>query len=428
MTFGKHLVFLLRALGRECFRQAFQSIRAQKLRSGLTLLGIVIGVAPIIALVGILSGFNATVSGAFARFGASVVQFQKFDFSNGHGDDEEQMKRRDFVIGDAEALVRSVTLARAVSPEVRHLIDPREGNVKNAQGEEANNPVIQGVWPSFQEVRDMPLEGGRFFTDADLQHRTRTAVIGSDVRKALFKNKDPLGQVITLGGTSFTVVGFLESRGNMLSGNADNVVIIPFSSFAERFPQRFTDNSGILRIAVAPKDPLRQEEMIDQALSVLRVRRGLRGSQPNDFHHFTAETEMASFKKITNGIAGGVILVAGMALLVGGVGVMNIMLVSVTERTREIGVRKALGATRKDIAAQFLVEAVALTAVGGLMGVLIGLGGALLIKAASPVPADAPLWSIFLGLGVSSAIGLTFGLWPAVKASRQDPIEALRYE
>ena len=422
------LAFLIRALGQECFRQAFQSIRTQRLRSALTLLGIVIGVAPVIALIGIMTGFSRTVSGAFARFGTSVVQFQKYDYSGGARDDTDQMKRRDLMIGDAEALTRSVTLAKAISPEVSHVIDPRNGNVKNLQGEEANNPVIQGVWPSFQIVRDMPLEEGRFFNEADLNHRSRAAIIGTAVRDALFNGRDPLGQTITLAGSSFTVVGLLVSRGNMLSENADDVVLIPFSTFAERFPERFTDNSGILRIALAPRNPEQQQAMIDQALAVLRVRRSLRGSQPNDFHYTTAESEMAQFKKISNRIAGGVLLVAGMALLVGGVGIMNIMLVSVTERTREIGTRKAFGATRRDIAAQFLVEAVALTALGGALGVALGLLMAMLIKAATPVPAEAPLWSIFLGLGVSSAIGLIFGIWPAVKASRLDPIIALRYE
>lgn len=419
---------IFRGLSKESFRQAGFSIGAQKLRSFLTLLGIVIGVAPVIGLVGIMAGFNDSVAGSFARFGTSVVQFQKYNFTNGHGDDEEQRKRRDFILQDAEALARLVPLAKGVSPEASHTLTGVDGTVKNERGVEANNPNIRGVWPSYQQVRDMPVEDGRFFGEADLNHRSRTCVIGSEVAKALFPRRDPIGQRILVGNASLSIIGVLAVRGNALGGNADNVVMVPLSTWAELFPQRLTDHSGALRMALAPKDPMQQDAMIDQAITVLRARRGLRGSQPNDFHYFTAESEMKSVQKITNGIAAGVILVAAMALLVGGVGVMNIMLVSVTERTREIGIRKAMGATRRDIMAQFLLEAVALTSVGGLVGLGLGLGLAFVVRLATPLPAHAPLWSAALGFGVSAAVGLTFGLWPALKAARQDPIEALRYE
>jgi putative ABC transport system permease protein len=194
------------------------------------------------------------------------------------------------------------------------------------------------------------------------------------------------------------------------------------------FPQIKNGGGDTIHIATVPKDPKRMNEMMDQEVAILRARRGLRANQPNDFAIFTSEAQLKTFQQITGGIAGAMILIAAIALLVGGVGVMNIMLVSVTERTREIGVRKALGATRRDIAMQFLVEAISLTGVGGAIGIAVGLGIAMLVRLVFEFPAAAPLWSIVLGFGVSTAVGLIFGLWPALKAAKQDPIEALRYE
>lgn len=319
-------------------------------------------------------------------------------------------------------------MAKGISPEAYKRLTGNEGSIKNEQGEEANGAVIQGVWPSFEQVRGMPLDYGRFFIDSDLNHRSRCCILGSDVVKALFPGKDPVGRRIIAGSASLTVVGVLAKRGGSLGTDVDSRVLIPLSTFSELFPNKFLDNSGALDIGVAPKDPAQQEAMIDEALAVLRTRRGLRAKQENDFHYSTAESEMKSFNEIAGAIAGGIILVAAMALLVGGIGVMNIMLVSVTERTREIGIRKALGATRRDILAQFLIEAVTLTGVGGLVGLGLGMGGALLVRMVTPLPASAPLWSGALGFGVSATIGLVFGLWPAMKASKLDPIEALRYE
>ncbi|HOD33792.1 MAG TPA: FtsX-like permease family protein, partial [Holophaga sp.] len=224
------------------------------------------------------------------------------------------------------------------------------------------------------------------------------------------------------------VVGVLDKKPEFGDGGANNLVLIPISTFDELFPEVKNGGGSNLYIATAPREAARMNEMMDQEIAILRARRGLRPNQPNDFGVFTSESQLQQFRQITGGIAGAMIFIAAIALLVGGVGVMNIMLVSVTERTREIGVRKALGATRKDIAAQFLVEAISLTGVGGALGIAAGLGIALLVRLGFDFPAAAPLWSIFLGFGVSTAVGLTFGLWPALKAARQDPIEALRYE
>ena len=423
----------LRALGVENIRFALRSILVQRLRSFLTLLGIVSGVATVIAMVSFVAGFNDAITGAFSSFGTTLVQYQKYEprFGGGPtGPPEEQRRRKDLTLEDAAALKRLNTLAAAVSPE-RYLFLPSlaaSTTFKNRKGKEANGPTLAGVVPDYPQANNAGIEDGRFFADADVSHSARTTVIGADVAEALWPRRDPIHQELLISGVAFRVVGLLEKRGSFMGGSADNLVLIPISTFDEMFPDVKNSNGDTIHIATVPKDPNQMQAMMDQGISILRTRRGLKAKDPNDFAIFTSEGQLETFRAITGGIAGAMILIAGIALLVGGVGVMNIMLVSVTERTREIGVRKALGATKKDIAVQFLVEAVTLTCVGGAIGIATGLGIAMLVRFAFSFPAAAPLWSIVLGFGVSTAVGLIFGLWPALKAANQNPIEALRYE
>jgi len=423
----------LRNLGAENIRFAFRSILVQRLRSFLTLLGIVSGVATVIAMVSFVAGFNDAITGAFSSFGTTLVQYQKYDprFGGGpSGPPEEQRKRRDLTWEDAQALKRLNTLAAAVSPE-RYLNLPAlaaSTTFKNRKGKEANGPTLAGVVADYAPANNAGIADGRFLVDADVSHSARTVVIGPDVAEALWFRRDPINQELLINGVAFRVVGLLEKRGSFMGGSADNIVLIPFSTFDEMFPDVKNSNGDTIHIATVPRDPKEMQAMMDQGISIMRGRRGLKAKDPNDFAIYTSEGQMETFKAITGGIAGAMILIASIALLVGGVGVMNIMLVSVTERTREIGVRKALGATRKDIATQFLVEAIALTGVGGAIGIAVGLGIAMLVRVTFDFPAAAPLWSVALGFGVSTAVGLVFGLWPALKAAKQDPIEALRYE
>jgi len=423
----------IRSMGLENIRFAMRSILVQRLRSFLTLLGIVSGVATVIAMVSFVAGFNDAITGAFSSFGTTLVQYQKYEprFGGGPtGPPEEQRRRRDLTLEDAQTLKRLNTLAAAVSPE-RYLNLPglaASTTFKNRKGKEANGPTLAGVVPDYAPANNASIEDGRFFGDADVSHSARTAVVGPDVADALWFHRDPINQELLINGVAFRVIGLLEKRGSFLGGSADNIVLIPFSTFDEMFPDVKNSNGDTIHIATIPRDPKEQQAMTDQGISILRTRRGLKAKEPNDFAIFTSEGQLETFKAITGGIAGAMILIAGIALLVGGVGVMNIMLVSVTERTREIGVRKALGATRKDIAMQFLVEAITLTGVGGAIGIAVGLGIAMLVRLVFDFPAAAPLWSIALGFGVSTAVGLIFGLWPALKAAKQDPIEALRYE
>jgi putative ABC transport system permease protein len=421
----------LRSIGWENVKFAIRAIVTQKLRSFLTLLGIIAGVATVIAMVSFVAGFNNAVTESFTSFGATLVQFQKYEDRHGGGGPlpEEQKRRRDLTIEDAEALKRLGTLAAAVSQE-RYLRGPiaTSLSVKSPTGREGNGPDICGTNPDYAPANNSFIQDGRFLADADIAHSARVCVVGPELALALYDKKDPIGRQVLLGGIPFTIVGLLEKKGTFFGGDADNILIMPISTFDELWPQIKNGGGDTIHIATIPKDPKRIQEMTDQEVAILRARRGLKANQPNDFAIFTSEGNLKTFQEITGGIAGAMILIAGIALLVGGVGVMNIMLVSVTERTREIGVRKALGATRKDIASQFLVEAVSLTCVGGAIGIAVGLGIAGVVRMIFEFPAAAPLWSIVLGFGVSTGIGLVFGMWPALKAAKQDPIEALRWE
>lgn len=410
----------------ENVRFALVAMRAQKMRTFLTLLGVVAGVATVIMMVSFVAGFDRSVANAFSSFGTHLVQFQKYEPRHGGpgGVPEEQRNRRDLTLDDAAALKRLASLAAAVSPE-RYL--GRGAEVRYGR-EIANSPVIVGATPEYTAANNASIADGRFFIDADLRHNARVAVLGADVVDALFPFQDPIGRQITINGRPFEVIGLLEKRGAFMGGSNDNLLIIPLPVFDGQFPQIRDGGGDTLHIATIPKNPQDIDALIEQETSILRTRRQLRFNQENDFATFTSMGMLNNFRQITGGIAAVMILIAGIALVVGGVGVMNIMLVNVTQRTREIGLRKALGATKRDVAIQFLAEAVTLTGVGGAIGIGFGLGAALLARLAFNFQAAAPLWSVVLGFGVSTTVGLMAGLWPAMKAARQDPIEALRYE
>jgi putative ABC transport system permease protein len=404
---------------------ALTAMRSQKLRSFLTLLGVVAGVATVIMMVSFVVGFNNQVVKAFTAFGTHLVQFQKYEPRFGPGGvPEDQRNRRDLTIEDAEALKRLSTLVAAVSTE-RYLF---AGVTVRAGREEANGPLVLGANPDYSLANTHFVQDGRFITDADLKHAARVCVIGTDVADALYPHRDPIDQELTVNGRAYRVVGLFEKKGSAFGGSNDNFVAIPISAFDDQFPERKNSGGDTIHIATVPKRAEDYDALIEEETAILRVRRGLRPGQPNDFAIFTSVGQLQNFQQITGGVAAAMLVIAGIALLVGGVGVMNIMLVNVTQRTREIGLRKALGATRRDIAIQFLMEAVTLTGVGGALGIGVGLGVALLARLLFDFQAAAPPWSIALGFSVSTAVGLIFGMWPALKAARQDPIEALRYE
>ncbi|MCZ7650642.1 MAG: ABC transporter permease [Thermoanaerobaculia bacterium] len=409
----------------ENVRFAFGAMRAQKLRSFLTLTGVMAGVATVIMMVSFVVGFDRRVTQGFTTFGTHLVQFQKFEPRFGGGPPpEEERNRRDLTIEDAEALKRLSRLAGAVSQE-RYIFRP---TVVKAGSREANGVTVVGTNPDYAAANVHFTQDGRFLTEVDVRHAARVCVIGPDLADTLFPLQDPIDRELTLDGRAYRVVGLFEKKGALFGGTNDNHLAIPISAFDEQFPEIKNGGGDTIHIATVPRRPEDYDALIEEETAILRARRGLRPGQPNDFAVFTTVGQLKTFQQVTGGVAAAMLVIAGIALLVGGVGVMNIMLVNVTQRTREIGLRKALGATRGDVAQQFLMEAVTLTGVGGLLGVAFGLGVAFLVRVTLDFQAAAPLWAILLGFGVSAAVGLLFGLWPALKAAGQDPIEALRYE
>jgi putative ABC transport system permease protein len=422
----RRFVDAFRRILAENLRFAIIALRAHKLRAFLTMVGIVIGVWTVIGMVSLVTGFDRSQTEAFSSFGTTLVQFQKFEprFGPGHRSEEER-KRRDLTLEDAQAIAELCPSVKAVSPE-RYMWTP--SGVK-ANGVEANAPSIAGGNQNYAICNNWEIRDGRNITETDVLHGTDVAVLGQDVVESLWKGKDPLGQSLTINGRRMQVVGtFIKKGSSGFGGQPDNFVLIPISTFDRHFPQTKNSHDDTLHIATIPRAPELVDKVVEEGTAVLRARRRVPFNAANDFAIFTAEKMLAQMQAVTNAISGVMVLIAAIALLVGGVGVMNIMLVSVTERTREIGLRKSVGALRRDISLQFLTEAMTLTALGGAVGVLLGLLTALVVRSVSSLRTETPLWSIVLGLGVSVSIGLFFGIYPAMKAARLNPIDALRYE
>ena len=414
---------------RENVRFAVGALRSHKLRSALTVLGIVIGVTTVIAMVSIIEGFNANVIKDFQAFGATLVQFQKFDPQFGPGTrDPEQRNRKELTIEDAIALKELCPSMAAVSPERYWFAGDNETLNQDViyKGKEATPDIVVGVTEDYPLANNHFIGEGRFISAGDVLRSAAVTVIGWSVADALFPFTDPIGKEVTIAGRKYQIVGVMEKQGSTFFESTDSHVYFPITTFDSHFPwiKRFRG----VNIATVPKQPEWVPRIIEEGTAVLRARRKVPFNKPNDFGMMTPDKLIGNFQAVTGGITLAMIFISSIALIVGGVGVMNIMLVSVTERTREIGIRKALGAVKRDIITQFLTEAMTLSFIGGAIGVAVGLGIAALVRAVSPLATYTPLWSIVVGLAVSISIGLFFGIYPAVKAARLDPIEALRYE
>ena len=399
---------------------ALTTVRENKARSLLTVLGVVIGTGTIIAVGSIMAGFDGAVTGVIRSFGTNTV----FVTKNGafqQARTAEERRRKPLSYEDAKAIEANSPSVEYVSP----ILGPQGAGIIRARYK--GNDLFQlrffGTDEHYGESGQVDLAEGRFFTETENRRRMMVAVIGSDAYKSLFGSENALGKIINVAGAQLEVIGVLKKPATALPGQSDNQIIVPYWVVKKIFP-----NSREHQFMVKAREG-RLAAAIDEMRVALRLSRHDGFADPDSFAISTSDQLVEQFRSITSMVALVLVVLSSIGLLVGGIGVMNIMLVSVTERTREIGVRKAIGARRSDIVMQFLTEAVVLTGLGGILGMLAGYGVSLIVRIAMPsLPTLVPTWAVMAGIGVSVGIGLFFGIWPASKAARLDPVEALRYE
>jgi putative ABC transport system permease protein len=403
----------------ESLRIALAALRANPLRAALTTLGIVIAVAAVIAVVSIVQGLQFMIVGQLQEVGANfLIVLPDFQQQQGPGVVSRQIK---LTWEDGQAIAGEVPGVDRITPL---LVGKQEVRYRDRRHEP---DFVMGVNDDFPEIHNYFVEDGRFFSQIDLQHRRKVAVIGRKVADALRLGESAVGREIYVGGRSATVIGVMEEKGQALGQDLDDLVFVPFDTALTLFGRRAGDQVQ-LRLKAEPESVAEVEEGIRR---VLRRRHAIPEDDPNDFQVLKQDDLLDLYRSILGAVTAVIGGVVGVALIVGGIGIMNIMLVSVTERTREIGLRKAVGARRRDILWQFLIEAVALSLLGGVLGLALGYGLGALVIALLPIdlpPAYVPLWAVLLAFGFSAAVGIFFGIYPASKASRLDPIEALRYE
>ena len=408
---------------REVFRMAIDSLRSHKLRSFLTVLGIVIGVMTVIGMVSIIQGLNKSFLSELQAAGSDMIIVRKNEaIQMGRMTDEERT-RKDLTFEDAQAIERGAPLVKAVAVSI--YVSPFDQVEVKYQGAKNDTAMVIGMNEKWPVVMSLYLPRlGRFITESEVSRSARVAVLGSETADALFPTTNPLGKEIRVGPEAFTVVGVLAKRGQMFGQSRDNFVGLPITTLMKYF--RYEKDG--LEIMAVPRRSDTLGETIEQITGVMRQRRKVPYGKPNDFSIMTQDTMVDLYNQLTGAAYLVMMVISSIGLLVGGIGVMNIMLVSVKERTREIGIRKAIGARGGVILKQFLIEAMFLTGLGGIIGVLVGFGIALIVNATTPLPATVTPWSVVVGLTVSAAIGLFFGIFPAQKAAHMDPIESLRYE
>jgi putative ABC transport system permease protein len=402
----------------ETMRLALDALRAHKLRSFLTLLGIILAVTTLVAVMSVVSGMNFYVADRIANLGANVFIVDRLGIITSQDAWVKAQKRPLITMEDYQRLRDNMKTANAVAALDDHNVDVRSGN------ERLENTDVMGVSPNYAEVRNINVKQGRFITESDDDHRAQIVFIGSDVAERLFPSVDPIGKSVRAETHSYQVIGVAERIGSAFGQSQDNFMIMPLHTF-EKEMHRPRDWVGIFVQA-------RNAEMIsackDEARMLMRAWRHLPYDAPDNFAILGSDSIMALWHDLTGTLAKVAVGLVSVFLVVGGIVIMNIMLASVTERTREIGIRRSLGARRKHILLQFMAESAVLAATGGVIGVFLAYGVVWLVRALTPIPVKTPIGAVITSLCVSAAVGLFFGIYPAMRAAQLDPIEALRAE
>jgi ABC-type antimicrobial peptide transport system permease subunit len=408
---------------RENLRLALDTLLEHKLRSFLTMLGVVMGVGVLMLVAALLTGFNESVVETITSFGADTASVTRFSQAPRFGDPrpQEERLRKPLTFEDSQALAACCASIQAVTVWISQWEQPHQLRYR---GNEVDGIDLRGTLPNYPAVyANAAMREGRYFTEAENLHRDDLVVLGRDAAAALFGQLSAVGKDVQVDGSALEVIGVLERpNGNFGFDDEDRRVLMPYQTFRKIYPAAY-ENAFRIQGRTGQLDAA-----VDDAREVLRRRRKVAYGKPDNFLIQTAQQQIEQFHAIVGMVAVAMVVLSSIGLLIGGVGVMNIMLVSVTERTREIGIRKAIGARRRDITWQFLAEAMALTGAGGVAGILLVESVVAVVRYATSMKPAVPLWALVAGVGVSLSIGLLFGVWPAIKAAQLDPVEALRYE
>jgi len=423
---------------------ALGTLRANKMRSVLTVLGVVIGITSIVGMTSLIRGFDQSLRDSIRELGPKTIFLAKFSgISWAAGNDfKDLIKRPVLTVNDAKAIEREAATVDKVDVWLGVWGIPSQERIFY-KGEKTKPLLVWGVTENYADANYLKLDLGRFFTSAEVRHRKPVVVLGQTAYKALFPFVDPVGKIVRVGAVQYSVVGVVGPRPNAggLGDDQDDFVVIPYTTYQKQFgwatrTGRVHVNGAVAdagamqsaMIIIVPREEASQADAMREVEQIMRIRHNLTLEKPNDFDMVTQDAALKVWDQLTGYIFLGLVALSSIALMVGGIGVMAIMMISVTERTREIGVRKALGARRREILWQFLLEAVVLTSAGGILGIVLGASIGIGVHYFTSFPISLPWWSFALGLGFSASVGIFFGMFPAVRASRLDPIEALRYE
>jgi putative ABC transport system permease protein len=396
---------------------ALNSLKAHRLRSFLTALGIIIGVTTVVGIFSLTTGLSNTVERQFKSLGTDLISVSRYPWIQTGGSREELRRRKRLKLEDADAIA-GLPHVEVVAPT------SYAGKRVGYRGTWIGRKTICGTNQHFPYIENYEIEYGMFFTFQDFRRNRDVAVLGWDVAEDLFGGDDPSGKEINIGRRKFLVTGVFKKKGSILGSSLDDQVFIPVSTMFKHYGARNVS----LTISAVPTSAADMDRAIEEIRTLMRVRRKVAPDAEDDFAINTSEDLIERFRAISVGAFGVVLGVGGLSLLVGGIGIMNMMLISVTERTREIGIRKAMGARRRQVLQQFVIEAGTLSLLGGLIGIGLGAGIGYLVAATTPLLAEVTWWSILVAVGFSAGIGMFFGVFPAMRAAQVDPIVALRYE